>query len=70
MAKDIVKAPPAAPSTGCVRHRVVTATIRFDVALPSDLPKESYDEYAVERVKKICGKLNALKGLGVEYTLQ
>ena len=49
--------------------KVVTASMRFEITLPDDLPKENGERYAVERFKKLCEKLNAIKGVKVEYTL-
>lgn len=51
------------------RSKVVTATMRFEIELPGDLPKENGERYAVARFKKFCEKLNALRGVKVEYTL-
>ena len=51
------------------RHKIVQASMRFDFVIPADMPKESADAYAQERFKKLCDKLNNIKGVSVEYTL-
>ena len=51
------------------RSKVISAAMRFEITLPDDLPKESGDKYALERFKKLCEKLNAIKGVSVEYSV-
>lgn len=51
------------------RRRIVSAVMRFDIELPESLPRESDQEYAEQKFRKICDKLNAIKGVSVEYTL-
>lgn len=58
-----------AAATEGKRHKVVEAEMRFEITIPDDLPKENSSRYAVERFKKLCEKLNNIKGVSVEYTL-
>ncbi len=51
------------------RSKVILAAMRFEIVLPDDLPRENGDRYALERFKKLCDKLNSIKGVAVEYTL-
>ncbi len=50
--------------------KVITATMRFEITLPDDLPRENGERYAIERFRKLCEKLNAIRGVKVDYTLQ
>ena len=50
--------------------KVVTANMRFEITLPDDLPRENGERYAIERFRKLCEKLNAIRGVKVDYTLQ
>ncbi len=52
------------------RHRVVEAAMRFEIAIPDDLPKENSKLYAEARFKKLCEKINGIKGVSVEYTIR
>ncbi len=52
-----------------IRHRIVTATVQFDFALPPDMPKENGEEYAKEKLKNLCDKINHIRGVKVSYTL-
>ena len=54
---------------GVKLSKVISATMRFEITLPHDLPKESGDRYALERFRKLCEKLNAIRGVAVEYTV-
>lgn len=51
------------------RSKVVQARMRFEIDIPDDLPKENGEQYAVERFKKLCEKLNSIRGVGVDFTL-
>lgn len=51
------------------RSRVVNADMRFEISIPKDIPKENAERYAVERFKKLCEKLNAIKGVKVDYNM-
>lgn len=52
-----------------IRHKILEAAMRFDFAIPVDMPKENGEAYAKERLQKLCDKLNQIKGVNVEYVL-
>lgn len=51
------------------RSKVVQAKMRFEIDIPSDVPKENGEMYALERFKKLCEKLDAIRGVRVEFTM-
>lgn len=51
------------------RSKVVQAKMRFEIDIPNDVPKENGERYALERFKKLCEKLDAIRGVKVEFTM-
>lgn len=60
--KDCHEAP---AESEVVRHQIIQAKIRFDFALPKDVPKENGEAYARERLRHLIEKLGGLRGVEV-----
>jgi len=52
------------------RHKILNVSARFDFEIPQDMPKENASIYAEERLKKLCEKINKIKGVHMEYVQQ
>lgn len=53
-----------------VRHHIVQAKIRFDFALPKDVPKENGEAYAKERFNHLIEKLAGLRGVKISCLVE
>ena len=52
------------------RHIVINADVRFEFALPPDLPRENRVAYGQKRLEHLMEKLARLKNLSISYTLR